>query len=142
MASSRLVPLSGAPPFQLGIYLNMRTPACCFWQRGLRVRILPTPLSAALLLKQPPPPHPKHLPSICPNKALCICPPAPASLQPPPRPAHSSPVSPFMNLNPRPPFRRHQREAPLYMSVAPPSPPPLCSSSSVEKKFELSEHFL
>lgn len=94
-------------PHWLGIYLNMRRPACCFWQRGLWAETPSSPLP-------PPPPPPPLPPPFCPST-------------PPPSYIHSSqlhlsrlchpglltPHQPLLlvNLNHRPVVKGHYRQA-------------------------------
>lgn len=91
-----LPPLSA--PHWLGIYLNMRRPACCFWQRGLKAETLSPPLPPPSFT----PPNFFH-PSI-------PKPPAPCVLPQPPWLIHFSPASAvFVNLNHRALVKRHYR---------------------------------
>lgn len=74
-------------PHWLGIYLNMRRPACCFWQRGLWAETPSSPLP-------PPPPPPPLPPPFCPSTP----PPVPPL---PPWLAHSTPAAAFSELEPQ-----------------------------------------
>lgn len=59
-------------PHWLGIYLNMRRLACCFWQRGLEAETpLPTTTTATAISC---PSIPQLLPSLRPHNARSICP--------------------------------------------------------------------
>lgn len=93
-------------PRWLGIYLNTRRPACCFWQRGFEAE---TPLPTTTTTSCP------TTPPTSPFVPTTLSPSVPPQ---PPRLLHSSPASAFRELEPQTSSQRPLQTAPLCMCMS------------------------